>query len=96
MQMYWKFQGDLFIDDNILYLNERIVVPLGVRSEVLKQLHVSHLGIEKTKSRPRTIVYWPRIDEDIENMINRCNVCQKYRIGKTKDPMLSHDIPYLP
>lgn len=80
----------------MIFLNERVIVPITLRENILSQLHASHLGIEKTKKRARTIVYWPGIDESIENMIAKCSTCQKYRSKNVKEPMISHEVPDLP
>ena len=62
----------------------------------LKNVLLNGWPIEKTKARARTLVYWARINEDIENLVNRCETCQKFKNLKVKAPMLSHTIPSLP
>lgn len=80
----------------ILFLNDRVIVPESLRSNVLSQLHTSHLGIEKTKKRVRTLLYWPRNHIDIENMVTKCNICQKYKSANVKEPLFSHEVPQIP
>lgn len=96
LKPYYRMREDLIVEDGIVFLNERIIVPHTMRHEVLQQLHSSHLGIEKTKSRARSIIYWPQINQDIENVIVRCQKCQRYRSANTKEPMLPHIVPNLP
>lgn len=50
----------------------RTVVPSKLRQTVLQDLHISHMGIFKTKSLARSYVYWPNIDGDIEKPIKGC------------------------
>jgi hypothetical protein len=38
---------------------EKIVIPTSLRDEMLRRLHESHLGIEKTKKLARDFMYWP-------------------------------------
>lgn len=78
LKFYWKNRNNIFIDD-LLFLNKRLIIPQELRPEILLQLHSSHLGIEKTKKRARSLVYWPQIDTDIENIISKCLTCRKYR-----------------
>ncbi|XP_036347586.1 uncharacterized protein K02A2.6-like isoform X1 [Rhagoletis pomonella] len=94
--MFWKHRSDLFLEDGILYLNNRVIVPPVLRETILSQLHVSHLGIEKTKKRARELVYWPGIDGAIEKMITNCDICQRSRSANVKEPMIPHSIPNLP
>lgn len=55
----------------------RVVIPSSCRKEVLNLLHTSHLGIVKTKQLARSYVWWPNIDNDIENLIKSCVACLK-------------------
>ena len=38
------------------------------RSDVLAELHEAHHRINRTKSLPRSYVWWPRLDHEIENV----------------------------
>ena len=53
----------------------RVVVPRGLRAEVLKELHSDHQGIVRTKAIARSYVWWPGIDGDIENFVRSCLGC---------------------
>ena len=55
-------------------------------------LHTGHLGIERAKSNAGSTMYWPNIDEDISEMISKCNACQKYRNLNHCEPLLSQEI----
>ncbi|RYE25774.1 MAG: hypothetical protein EOP45_04445 [Sphingobacteriaceae bacterium] len=96
VKSYWKHRNDLILDDDLIFLNDRVIVPVRLRANILSQLHASHQGIEKTKKRARSIVYWPGIDGAIEDMIAKCDVCQTSRPKSPKEPMISHTIPDLP
>lgn len=61
-----------------MFFNERVMVPLSLRAEMLKKLHEAHIGITKTKLRARGIIYWPGIDSDIEENIMKCKICQNF------------------
>ncbi len=54
----------------------RVVVPLKLRSQVLEELHVGHLGVVKIKSLARSFVWWPGIDQQIEQFAMHCSVSQ--------------------
>lgn len=64
-----------------------------MREEILSLLHTAHLGIQKTKERAKQLVYWPNINYDIENMIQNCMVCQKYRNKNSNEPIMFHEVP---
>ena len=57
----------------------RVIVPAKHRKQVLEELHIGHLGIVCMKSLARIHVWWPKIDQDIANMVRRCSSCQSSR-----------------
>ena len=64
-----------------------------MRQEILENLHQSHMGISKTKARARETVYWPNINQHIEMLIKKCEVCQTYQKQQQKEPAIPSDIP---
>ena len=42
---------------------------------MLKKFHVGHPGISKMKSLMRCYTFWPKIDEDIQNLVKSCRSC---------------------
>jgi hypothetical protein len=63
---------------------------------MLRKLHESHLGIEKTKQLARDFMYWPGLNGQISDMISKCGICLEHRNSKQKEPMIPSDIPELP
>lgn len=45
---------------------DRVVVPTCSRKRMLKRIRQGHSGIERSKAIARGIMFWPRIDNDIE------------------------------
>ena len=76
---YCKLKDDLCVVDGIVLYQSRIVIPKRERKEVLKRLHASHQGVERTKRRARQTVYWPGISSDIKNTVEVCYDCQERR-----------------
>ena len=72
----WSATG---LADGIVFSHQRIVVPQSLQSQMLSLIHESHFGIEKSKSHARELLYWPKIDADIERTIANCELCIKYR-----------------
>lgn len=96
VKSYYTNQHEIFLDDDILFYNERIMVPFSMRPNMLKQLHEPHFGITKTKKRARDALYWPLMDSDIENMISKCDICQRNAHKNQKEPLIPHAIPNRP
>ena len=45
----------------------------------MNDLHTSHPGVVRMKRLARRYVWWPKIDQEIENMISSCNGCHNKR-----------------
>ena len=52
-----------------------MVSPPG-RQRVLGELHSTHTGIYRTKSYARAFVWWPKLDEQIDQIVYDSSVCQ--------------------
>ncbi|XP_031347080.1 uncharacterized protein K02A2.6-like [Photinus pyralis] len=74
----------------------RIIIPQQLRPNILKELHLSHLGINKCKSLARSYVWWPNIDYDIEQMCKRCMVCSTIRPNVSRTTLNPWPIAHRP
>ena len=64
--------------------------------QVLDNLHEAHQGVLRTKQRARLTVYWPGIDNDIENLILTCQHCQDHLPSHTKESIITRSRPTHP
>ena len=90
---YWSVRDHLTIDDNLIVYGCRLLIPTKLRSEILTQLHESHQGSIRTKQRARLSVYWPGIDNDIDNVILSCKQCQDHLPSNPKEPIIQKPQP---
>ena len=81
---YWCMRDELGIIDGLVLKGHRVVVPTGQRMETLARLHDAHQGLASTLHRARRTVYWPKIQDDIADMIDRCTECQVHARKKPK------------
>ena len=89
----WNFRDELSVVDGIILKSSQIVIPITLRSQILDQLHYSHLGIEKTRNMAKSTVYWPNINCDDETMIQSCATGQEMLPTKPSNPLIPHKIP---
>ena len=75
---FWNIQHKLSVHDGLLLKGQRIIIPHMLRTNILHQLHHAHLGIDKTKMCTRMIVYWPKMNADIERFVQNCKICSKF------------------
>lgn len=78
---------EFFIDRDIIFKGQRVVVPASIQPAVLTELHRTHLGITKMKQLARRYVYWKSIDKDIERLVRACPDCASVRNRPVKAPL---------
>ncbi|UYV76039.1 hypothetical protein LAZ67_13002298 [Cordylochernes scorpioides] len=81
--------------DGLLMRNSRIYIPKSLRSKVINSLHEGHLGIEKCRGRARSSVWWPRISQEIGELVRNCLNCIEER-SNPQQPLIVSDFPSRP
>lgn len=74
---YFLKRKNISTEDRCLYYLNRVIIPEDLRKRVLKRLHECHTGIVRMKMMARSYVWWPMIDQDIENYVGNCLSCQQ-------------------
>lgn len=88
---YWDVRDSLTTEDGIIFKDDRIVVPMSMRYDMLKIVHEGHLGIERCQRRARQVFYWPKMSADIQEMIGSCYNCLKHRNKQQKEKLQWHE-----
>jgi transposase InsO family protein len=76
---YKKLRDSLTTENGCLFHGSRLVIPSKLRPKVLELIHTGHFGMQRMKQLARTAVYWPRIDDDIEQEVRMCETCAEYQ-----------------
>lgn len=77
----------------VLLRGDRIVVPAGLRQQVLNIAHDGHPGVRMMKSYLRSAVWWPKLDADTENFVKSCRGCILVSAPDVPEPMLRKSLP---
>ena len=93
---FWTVKSNLSVVDDIIMKDDRLVIPDSMQIAVLQSIHASHLGIEKTKNRARSVIFWPKMSQTIEDFVKKCDACCTYSTANAREPLLHHDIPSYP
>lgn len=96
MRIYWKYKNEFYTQNGLVYRNNRILVPVSLRSNILERLHTSHSGLEATMKLARDTVFWPGINDQIRQRIQSCYSCLKFAPNQQREPMQTHQIPCYP
>ena len=66
-----------------------------MRAEMLQYIHEGHQGKERYLLRARNTVFWPKIMYDIQELIERCIICQEH--GKSQSIIgTTQELPPMP
>ena len=90
--MYWSFKDDMVVIDGITMKGRCVIIPEMLKSQALEQLHINHMGIEKTKLPACESIYMVNINDDIKHFIKNCTTCLTFQKTQPKDKMVQHDI----
>ena len=93
---YWPYKDKLAVIDGVILEGRHIVIPDRLKQQVLTQLHINHMGIEKTKLLAHESVFWHNINADIESYIKLCATCLEFQQMQPKEKITHHDIPLRP
>ena len=73
---YWNYRDELTVESGILMKNSKVLIPETLRQKYLIQIHQGHQGIEACRSRAREFVFWVNINNDLKEMVEKCDLCQ--------------------
>ena len=76
--------------------NERTIVPESLRERVLSILHSAHQGVVSMRLRAEQAVFWPNIARDLEEVRNKCNMCNKIAPSQSNLPPVEPLVPDYP
>ena len=74
----------------------RVVVPTPGQATMVKLLHSSHNGVVKMKALARSYIWWPGIDQQIENIAQHCGQCEENARQPTRAPLQPWLFPQRP
>ena len=78
----WNERGDLNIQNDLLLLRRRLVIPETLRQNVIRYVHDTHQSITKTLENSTSSVWWPGLSHDIQKMVQDCDMCSNLQTEK--------------
>jgi len=90
---YKNVSRELTVLGKLVLRGSRIVIPQILGPRVLHLAHEGHQGVVKTKQRPRSKVWWPKIDREAEKRCKTCHGCQLVSQDPHPEPVKKTTIP---
>jgi transposase InsO family protein len=75
---YSSRKSEISVQQGILMWGNRVIVPPQAREILLNELHMTHPGIVRMKGLARSHLWWPGLDQEIENKVRDCHMCQTH------------------
>ena len=73
---HWNFRDELTIEGGILMKNSKVLIPETLKQKYLRQIHQGHQGIEACRSRAREFIFWVKLNDDLKELVEKCDLCQ--------------------
>ena len=68
----WK---ELSVHEDLVLRGHKIVVPPSLRAKAVALAHDGHQGIVKSKAYIRSIMWFPNMDQQVEEAVRLCHLC---------------------
>ena len=96
LRAYYDFRDELTVQDQLVFKGQMLIVPAGMRKEMLAGAHATHIGMEGCLRRAREIMFWPRMASELKEYISKCDICMRHRESQSKEPLQSYDVEARP
>ena len=87
---FFDVRDTLTEQDGIILKGERLVIPPSMRADVKQRLHAAHLGHESMLRRAHELIYWPKMNHEIKQLADSCDICQAHSPRQSKEPLIPH------
>ncbi|XP_056022137.1 uncharacterized protein K02A2.6-like [Ostrea edulis] len=97
LQVYRSIQDELAVHcDTVLLRGKRIILPKALRDQAIKIAHEGHQGLAKTKAFLRSKVWFPGINDRVDNLVKDCLACQAITQSKQIELLKMSELPQEP
>ena len=75
---FWPHKKMLLVKSGLITCGNRIIVPREMQPEMLQYIHEGHQDKERCLLQARNTVFWPKMTYDVQELIERCIICQEH------------------
>lgn len=93
---YEVFKHELGFVGDVLVRGTKLVVPKQLRKRMMDLAHEGHPGETVMKRRLRERVWWPGIDKEVVQYVQRCEGCRLVSLPERPEPMQRRQLPSNP
>lgn len=90
---YRKQAVFLSVKAGVVLFKSKLVIPSVLRDRTLKRCHRGHFGIGSMKRALREHVWWPNINQQVVELVENCETCQRIVKSVRSVPLRSRALP---
>ena len=90
---YFQYRDELTVMQGLIFKGERIIIPSVFCKEMKEKIHQGHLGIGKCRVRTCQVMFWPRINSELTELVSSCSACLDNQRSHEREPLIHHKIP---
>ena len=72
---FMRYKDSLYITEGVILYQDRVIVPSSLRPTIIQGLYSAHQGVSSMQARAKSIVFWPGMSLDIQNIRMKCREC---------------------
>ena len=92
LRPYWNSRQHFAMIGDVLLYNDRLVIPVSMRVEMMDKIHHGHLGMTKCRARAQQSVWWPGLSLAIQDLVGNCQTC-KEQLPDKREPLMASPLP---
>ena len=96
LKEYARYAEALYVTNNVILYNDRVIIPKQLRKTIAKNLHAAHQGVSAMERRAQSIVFWPGITNDIQRIRATCLHCNTNAPSQAQTPSFPASPPSTP
>ncbi|XP_055585225.1 uncharacterized protein K02A2.6-like [Uranotaenia lowii] len=96
LKKFAPFKNEIYSCNETVMRGDRMIIPQSLQKRVLTLAHIGHPGIERSKQRLRSKVWWPSMDKDVKKAVRSCSDCQIVGGTSPPEPMAMRELPENP
>lgn len=93
VQEFYNHRDELSVADDLIFRGQTLIIPKSLRQHMIDQVHLGHMGTDKSLQRAKDVMFWPGMSKQINDYVLNCKICLSRRNSNQKEPMTTHEIP---
>ena len=87
MKPYQNRKNELTVEGDCGLWGMRVIIPMKLHGRIIDELHQNHPSMSRMKSLSCSFVWWPCLDQSIEEVVKSCTACQSVRDSPPVAPL---------